>query len=411
MKPIEKSTKVHRHLVLSVVNALQIIFEQGYFADKVIEKTMRSHPKWGGRDRRFFAESVYEIVRWKKLVNYCLGREVGLAEEIRSHDLWDLFAVWWYLEHEELPEGLSFDGIDTRKIQERFAQAQQIRHIRESIPVWMDRLGSDELAGQWNEELQALNKRASVVLRANTLLTTRESLQKHLQEEGISTTEEGEDGLVLTERKNVFATNCFKLGHFEVQDASSQQVARFMKLAPGMRVVDACAGAGGKSLHIAALLKNKGKLIAMDIEERKLPELKKRARRAKVDVIETKLIEGSKTIKRLENSADRVLLDVPCTGLGVLKRNPDSKWKLTEEKYKNLLKTQQEILTQYCKMTKKGGYLIYATCSLLPSENRKQIQKFLEKSTGEWELEEDRELYPSISGFDGFYMARLKRLE
>jgi 16S rRNA (cytosine967-C5)-methyltransferase len=217
-------------------------------------------------------------------------------------------------------------------------------------------------------------------------------------------------GLTLTERKNVFITQAYQKGFFEVQDGSSQLVAHFMKLQPSLRVVDACAGAGGKSLHIAALLKNKGKVISMDIEERKLLELKKRAARAKVDIIETKVIEGSKTIKRLGESADRVLLDVPCSGLGVLKRNPDSKWKLTYEKYQSLLQVQREILGQYSNMTKKGGYLIYSTCSLLPSENREQIQWFLEQNPKGWELEDQKEVYPSSSGYDGFFMARLKRL-
>jgi len=186
-----------------------------------------------------------------------------------------------------------------------------------------------------------------------------------------------------------------------------------MKVEPGLRVVDACAGAGGKTLHIASLMKNKGKVIAMDIEDWKLQELKKRLRRNGVDIVETRLIDSNKVIKRMESAADRVLLDVPCSGMGVLRRNPDSKWKLTEARLRELQELQREILVQYSSMVKKDGYLIYATCSLLPSENREQINWFLENSNqtqARWQFEEDVALFPHRDRFDGFYMARLKRL-
>lgn len=396
-------------MVDSVVEALHSIFVEGYYADKVIERSFKLHPKWGGRDRRFFAENVYEIVRWKRLLFFCIDQK---EESLSFKTFRNLFAAWWIINHEALPEKIDFQGIDVDRVLERFEKSKKVVAVRESVPDWMYELGKSQLGTQWDEELKALNEKAPVVLRTNTLLVSRDDLKERLKKEEVVCRVDSNlpETLVLTERKNVFATDCFKKGFFEVQDGSSQLVAHFMRLQPSLRVVDACAGAGGKSLHIAALLKNKGKVISMDIEERKLLELKKRAARAKVDIIETKVIEGSKTIKRLEESADRVLLDVPCSGLGVLKRNPDSKWKLTYEKYQSLLQVQREILGQYSKMTKKGGYLIYSTCSLLPSENREQIQWFLEQNPKGWELEDQKEVYPSSSGYDGFFMARLKRL-
>src|SRR5690606_31146175 len=178
------------------------------------------------------------------------------------------------------------------------------------------------------------------------------------------------DALILDERTNVFRNPAFKEGMFEVQDASSQLVAQALAVEPGMRVIDACAGAGGKSLHIASLMQNKGKVLSMDIEEWKLQQTKLRARRDGVSIIERKVIEGSKTIKRMKETADRLLLDVPCSGLGVLRRNPDTKWKLTEESIEKVRKTQQEILQSYPSMVKPGGQMVYATCSILPSENQ-----------------------------------------
>src|SRR5690606_6175620 len=188
--------------------------------------------------------------------------------------------------------------------------------------------------------------------------------------------------LKLKERANVFQTEAFKDGWFEVQDASSQLVAEYLDVKPGMRVVDACAGAGGKTLHLACLMENKGQLIALDIYANKLNELKRRAKRAEAFNIETRLVDSTKVIKKLHDKADRVLIDAPCSGLGVLKRNPDAKWKLQPEFIENIKKTQQELLQQYARMVKPGGQMVYATCSVLPSENEKQVEGFLTSESG-----------------------------
>ncbi len=191
-----------------------------------------------------------------------------------------------------------------------------------------------------------------------------------------------------------------------MQDAGSQLIAPFLKAEPGMRVIDACAGAGGKTLHLASIMENKGRIISMDVEQWKLDELQKRAKRAGASIIETRLIDGTKTIKRLENSADRLLLDVPCSGLGVLKRNPDAKWKLSPKAIEEVKVKQAEIISDYSSMLKKGGIMVYATCSILPSENKSQVNKFLDAQKGGFELLEERTVNPS-EGFDGFYIARI----
>lgn len=149
-----------------------------------------------------------------------------------------------------------------------------------------------------------------------------------------------------------------------------------------MRVIDACAGGGGKTLHLAALMQGKGTVIAMDVYARKLEELKRRARRAGASNIETRTIEGSKTIKRLEGKADRLLLDVPCSGLGTLRRNPDAKWKLSPEFLDEVTALQHEILSSYCRMVRVGGRLVYSTCSVLPRENERQVERFLSENPG-----------------------------
>jgi 16S rRNA (cytosine967-C5)-methyltransferase len=218
------------------------------------------------------------------------------------------------------------------------------------------------------------------------------------------------DALILKERANVFLTDAFKEGMFEVQDASSQMVARFLDVKPGMRVVDTCAGAGGKTLHMASLMENKGQLIAMDLYESKLKQLKIRAKRNGAFNIEYRIIDSTKVIKKLHEKADRVLIDAPCSGLGVLKRNPDSKWKLQPEFIDNIRKVQAEVLENYSKIVKPGGKMVYATCSVLPSENQEQVQKFLQTESGkQFEFVKDIKVLASESGFDGFYMALFNR--
>ncbi|MCK8523032.1 RsmB/NOP family class I SAM-dependent RNA methyltransferase [Aquimarina sp. D1M17] len=400
--------RLHRNLVFAVIDGLNEIFNEGEYADKVVQKLLKRDKRWGSRDRSFVAETVYEIVRWKRL--YAEIAEV--KEPFSREKLWRLFAVWATLRGITLPDWKQIGHTPTRRIKGRFDELSKIRKFKESIPDWMDELGESELGKKWEKEIHALNKQAPVVLRTNTLKTTRDKLKHALLDENIdSESIKGySEALQLTERKNVFTTQAFKNGLFEVQDASSQLVANFLDVQPGQRIVDTCAGAGGKTLHIAALMQNKGQIIAMDIYANKLKELKRRARRAGAHNIEPRVIESTKDIKKLHNKADRVLIDAPCSGLGVLSRNPDAKWKLQPEFLDKIRKTQAEILENYSKMVKPGGKLVYATCSILPSENQEQVNKFLASESGkDFTFKKDKKVLSHESGYDGFYMALLEK--
>lgn len=401
--------RLYRNLVFATVDALSEIFNEGEYADKVIAKTLKRDKRWGARDRSFIAETTYDIVRWKRL--YAEIAEV--KEPYSRENLFRMFAVWATLRGIELPDWKQIEPTPTRRIKGKFDELSKIRKYRESVPDWLDELGVKELGETlWEEELHALNQQAPVILRVNTLQTTKEKLQKELEKEGIETEflKDYPQALQLKERANVFRTEAFKNGFFEVQDASSQRVAAFLEVQPGMRVVDTCAGAGGKSLHLAALMENKGQLIATDIYDNKLKELKRRARRAGAHNIEPRVIDSSKVIKKLYNNADRVLIDAPCSGLGVLSRNPDAKWKLQPEFLDSIKVTQQEILQQYSKIVKSGGKMVYATCSILPSENEEQVQKFLASEEGkDFKLQKEEKILSSKTGFDGFYMALLDK--
>ncbi|SOC81433.1 16S rRNA (cytosine967-C5)-methyltransferase [Salinimicrobium sediminis] len=402
--------RLYRNLVFATVDALSEIFNEGAYADKVIEKTLKRDKRWGARDRSFIAETTYDIVRWKRLYSEIAEVKAPYSRE----NLFRLFAVWATLRGIEIPsDWKQIEPVPTRRIKGKFDELSKIRKYRESVPDWLDEMGVKELGEEvWEKEIHALNQQAPVVLRANTLKTTREKLQQELQKEGIETTflEGYPDALQLNERTNVFRTEAFKNGFFEVQDASSQMVAQFLEVQPGMRVVDTCAGAGGKSLHLAALMENKGQLIATDIYDNKLKELKRRARRAGAHNIEPRVIDSTKVVKKLYGSADRVLIDAPCSGLGVLSRNPDAKWKLQPEFIETIKMTQEEILKQYSKMVKDGGKLVYATCSVLPSENEEQVEKFLASEDGKnFSLKDQQKILSSETGFDGFYMALLEK--
>lgn len=395
--------KIHRHLAEAVIVALEEIFFDNKYADKVIQKNLKSHSKWGSRDRKFFAETIYEVVRWHRLLKFIANDE----------DFWRIVGVQWLRQGFDLPAWEEFEGLSYDFLREGMEEAAGDFPVLNSIPDWMDAYGRKELGNEvWEKVVPALNKPAEVYLRANALKADADKVVEALKAIEIPAVKVSPDlpyAVKLVERRNIFITEPFRQGLFEVQDAASQMVVPLLGIEPGMRVVDACAGAGGKTLHIASLMKNKGRIIAMDIHDWKLQELKVRARRDGVDIIEPRVIDSSKVIKRLHDQADRLLLDVPCSGMGVLRRNPDSKWKLTEEEIARLRDLQYEILTTYSPMLKKGGVMVYATCSLLPSENEKQVERFMAEHGDKWTLEKQIHTRPDIEGFDGFYAAVLRK--
>ncbi len=401
--------RLHRNLVYTTIDGLHAIFNEKEYADKVVARSLKKDKRWGSADRKFVAETLYEVVRWKRL--YSEIAEV--KEPFNREDLWRMFSVWAVLRGYPIPDWKQLEGTPERKIKGRFDELSKNRVFKESIPDWMDELGVKELGEAiWAKEITAQNQPAKVILRTNTLKTTREKLRAIMMDLNIETDvlENQPDALVLKERANVFLTDAFKDGFFEVQDASSQLVAAFLDVQPGMRVVDTCAGAGGKTLHMASLMENKGQLIAMDLYESKLKQLKLRAKRNGAFNIEYRIIDSTKVIKKLYDKADRVLIDAPCSGLGVLKRNPDAKWKLQPEFIDNIRKVQSEVLESYSRMVKPGGKLVYATCSILPSENQEQINRFLTTENGKsFTFVKDVRILAHESGFDGFYMALLER--
>jgi len=381
----------HNNLIQGILEGLRAILFEYRYADKVVRHLLRKNRLWGRRDRSQVATVIYDIVRWKRLVKVMAGIEHLTEENIH------LLLNYWLERKGRVPT-----------LSERAAFP---RAIALSIPDTLDTLGMNELKTRWPLEMEALNQIANTIIRVNTLKIDRKSLQERLFGEGIitETLEEYPEALLVEGRKNLVGAKSYREGLFEIQDASSQKVSHLLDVKPGMQIIDACAGAGGKSLHLAALMQNKGHIISMDISKSKLIELKKRAYRNKVYNIQTFCIDHSDTqIPSFYNYADRLLLDVPCSGLGTLRRRPDLKWKFSKSQLERILILQACILKKYTPMLKKGGKIVYATCSILPSENRKQINQFL-KEFPDYRCLSQEEVSPAQSTHDGFFMTLIEK--
>ncbi|MBM3618610.1 MAG: RsmB/NOP family class I SAM-dependent RNA methyltransferase, partial [Alphaproteobacteria bacterium] len=277
-------------------------------------------------------------------------------------------------------------------------------------------------------EIDALGTEASLDMRVNTLKTTREALIKSLKEEGFdpSPTPYSPWGVRLAKRGAIFNTKAFREGWFEVQDEGSQLIAFACNAKAGEKVIDFCAGAGGKTLALSAMMQNKGRVLAWDTSATRLEQIVKRIRRAGADNIQRHAIESESDafIKRHKGSADVVLIDAPCSGSGTWRRNPDLKWRFAQQDLDEVTAIQTRVLASAARLVKPGGRLVYATCSLFNEENKKQVEQFLSRNpdfrvatpaeiwNNEYgfnglEAQDTLQLSPLRSNTDGFYAAVL----
>lgn len=390
--------KMHRILAEAAASIAKSVFREHRVLDHELATAFEENPRWGKRDRAFIAETVFEVIRWRRALGFLADSEETTA----------LCAAQWVRMGYELPEWWTYNGAPQEEMAAREASLpEQTRAVRESIPDWLDEVGAAELGEAWDAEIAALNQRAPVYLRVNTLATTREKAIAWLAEQNVSAEPVPglPDALVLPAGKSLPKNLRFD-GRVEIQDAGSQWIAPLLDPQPGERVIDACSGAGGKALHIAALMQNQGRVYGMDVEPKKLSELERRAKRAGARCVVTKPITAT-TPQDFAEVADRLLIDSPCSGLGTLKRQPDLKWRLKPAQLDRVRGIQKELLANYPAMLKPGGVLVYATCSILPSENRAAVDSLLE--SGGFTLLEERPVSPAATGFDGFYAAALRK--
>ncbi len=400
------TVRLYPILVDAVVAAIARIFRKDEYADKVIPDLLKRNLKWGARDRNFVAETAYDLVRWWRKYWAALDMSPNFDDgSVQKVIALSLLSRGYSILNPELLgiENLSF-------LQKLLYQKHENPAIEYALPDWLyARIlknyqdDSQEVA----ELLHALNQSPQVYLRVNTLKTTKQQLVKQFEKDEISTAsvEDVPDALSLTTRKNLQKNALYLNGHFEFQDLGSQRIGAFCKVKKGMTVIDVCAGGGGKSLYIAANMQNKGQLIASDLHTHRLAQLHIRAERAGINILKIKKLEE---LNAYNHRADVVLLDVPCSGLGVLRRNADTKWKLKETDLDALLVDQATILQQHASLPCVGGALVYATCSILAEESELQVAAFLQKNKN-YMLENAVRIHPHRDDCDGFYMARLIR--
>lgn len=355
-------------------------------ADKVIDRYFKDRRFIGSKDRAYVGELVYWALRHLGLITHFVpqqGRMVILASlilrsEYKLGELGDLCDGSKYAPYTITPNETKMLLTVPRDMK---ALGDVPEHVRLNYPEWMDDVLTRSLGKDKEKALAALNEQAPTDLRVNTLKTTRDALLVMLQAEGFdcAPTPNSPIGIRLKKRAPIFTSSTFKQGHFEVQDEGSQMVAGVVDAEAGMKVIDFCAGAGGKTLAIAAAMNNKGRIMAWDTSEKRLKQIKERLARAGVDNVQTHVLdsESDAFIKRHKSSADRVLVDAPCSGSGTWRRNPDLKWRFTQKDLSEITTVQESILQSAARLVKPGGRLIYATCSILKEENDAQAEIFL----------------------------------
>lgn len=301
--------------------------------------------------------------------------------------------------------------------------------VRAECPEWAAPYLKERFANDFVTELQAMLSPAPLDLRINSLKTTRDDILRELKGLGIKAKPCALSalGIRVADRPALNALPMLKNGLVEIQDEGSQLVALMVDAKPGQRVVDFCAGAGGKTLAIAAQMQNKGRITACDVLEKRLQRSTERFRRADVHNIEVKPLKDERDpwVKRHKGECDRVLVDAPCSGTGTWRRNPDARWRLLGPGLEKLLPLQSSILDSASRLVKVSGRLIYATCSLLPEENEKQIEAFLKihadfrvvpyqeiwKENATSAHDKFLSLTPARHDTDGFFAAVLERVK
>jgi 16S rRNA (cytosine967-C5)-methyltransferase len=408
--------------LLSAIELLTAIFKSTRPADGIASGYFRSRRYMGAKDRRDVYDQVYRVLRNRARLDWHLARQGVEIKDARAR----LLAALAILDRAN-PESLAphFDShvernpVGLTMMERKWVVGlglEPINHpdmpdwVRYEYPEWLDERLRVLFGDRLGIEMNSMREEATLDLRVNTLKAPLGKVKAILASEGIEAhlTPLSPLGLRVRGRLNLMSLDAFRKGLFEVQDEGSQLVAQMVEAKPGEAIVDFCAGAGGKTLAIAAAMENKGRLMALDISEGRLFRSGERLRRAGVHNVMPHALAGpsDKWVKRNKGRFDAVLVDAPCSGTGTWRRNPDARWNLEPNDIEELVVLQGEILKSAARLVKPGGRLVYATCSLLPEENQQQVMKFLAE-VPEFTLDKELQLTPAGQGTDGFYAARL----
>lgn len=442
------------------MHILMQVARRAAFPDVLLDVYFKKNPALDARDRAFATELVYGVLRWQGRLDWIIDRYARVVPKRMALPVRVLLrlAIYQLLFLDRVPPAAAVhEAVELAKTSQpqhvvRFvngvlraidrerealktatAEGSPAEHlaVRHSYPLWVVERWLRELGSEETEALcHAGNQVAPTTIRTNTLRTTPGALATALRESGLSV----EPGRFAPEALHLRAVRTdlsslpeYARGEFQVQDEASQLVARLVDPRPGERVLDGCAGMGVKTTHLAQLMENRGEIVAVDRQGWKLTRLAENARRLQISCLQT--VEGDLLTlgkgDRLAGGFDRALVDAPCTGLGVLRRNPDIKWKVGPKDCRRLHLLQTELLGRAAELVRPGGVLVYATCTLTPEENEGTVQAFLAEH-GDFSLEDGRTILPPSSGdvveekgslktwphrhgVDGFFAARLRR--
>lgn len=419
--------------IAATIEVLEEIATRPAPADAVLAAYTRARRFIGSKDRADIAERVFRIFRRRARLSWWLGSrgcvpnaralvlaELALSQEAGPERVALLFGGGRY-EPARLSrdERALFAALHARPLEpEGMPEAVSLE-----CPQWAECALRTSLGSAFVSELRALQAPAPVDLRVNALKGGRDEVRTVLAGEGIVSTPTPHSpwGLRLEGRPAVSATSAFREGLVEVQDEGSQMLALLLDARPGMQVVDFCAGAGGKTLAVAATMANRGRIVACDISTRRLDRAGIRLRRAGVHNVERRPLKTERDpwVKRHKGQFDRVLVDAPCSGVGTWRRNPDARWNRLGPDLEELVALQRSILASAARLVKPGGRLVYATCSLLRCENEDRVEEFLDENPdfapaaaapwpgpGEGSM---IRLTPAVHDTDGFFAAVLER--
>jgi len=423
--------------VQATIELLDDLDERKIPADRLMAGDFKQRRYIGSKDKAAISEQFYQVLRQKLSLSYLLEQ----ADLQVSNRL--LLAILLKANGSSIEANFNGDKFSPKPLKsEQLSILRGVSltdlsvapmNIQLNVPEWISHLLENALDDQFEIEMRASNQRAATDIRVNLLKSSRDQVAQVLKSTGheFKLSELSPWAIRFTSRVALFGLDAFREGWFEVQDEGSQLLALLTNVEAGQKVVDFCAGAGGKTLALAAMMRNKGTIYACDVHSKRLEQLSKRTRRAGAHNVRTHVLssEHDKWVKQHAGVADLVLLDAPCTGTGTWRRSPDSRWNLKPENLTDLVALQASILDSASRLVKPGARMFYATCSLLKEENEQQIEAFLERNKNfkpaalslpksltenldrivvdEYQLR----TFPALTGSDGFYVASLERVE
>jgi 16S rRNA C967 or C1407 C5-methylase (RsmB/RsmF family) len=342
----------HEHHILNIFKEFEA--DKKIPFDLLLNRYTRQHKALGSKDRKVIGESCFELIRWAKLLDQDKG---PLTWKERLHLLL------------------------TSDLQALKSNSHLLPSTRCSSPEWIfQKLKKEYGEAEALKICLILNERAPLTVRANRIKITRDELYERLSKDyKIKKCNLAKDGISFDEHAHLISSPLYEQGFFEMQDEASQYVSSLIQAKPGDLILDYCSGSGGKTLAFAPDMKNQGQIYLHDIRPSILYQAKKRLKKAGIQNGQCLFPDEARKKGLLKGKMDAVLVDAPCSGSGTWRRNPDQKWKFTEKEFQDLQKTQQQIFREACAFVKPKGRILYATCSLFPEENERQVEKFLKE--------------------------------